>query len=93
MLQHIKNSGEGFHPHPPYHGGGMNLRLRPRVNLALHLSPIPRDLKDLGLRGKKWLATPRDWLGTRFQKFFSPIHRISVGETNFVILWIKIYVV
>ena len=31
----------------------------------------------LGLKGKNWLATPRYWLGTRFQKFFSPIHRIN----------------
>ena len=37
ILQHIKNSGEGFHPPPPlplYHSGGMNLHVhvRPRVN-------------------------------------------------------------
>ena len=36
ILQHIKNSVEGFYPHPPpcplYYGGGMNLRVRPRVN-------------------------------------------------------------
>ena len=35
ILQHIKNSVEGFYPLPPrplYHGGGMNLRVRPRVN-------------------------------------------------------------
>ena len=35
ILQHIKNSVEGFYPHPSYplyHGGGMNLRVRPRVN-------------------------------------------------------------
>ena len=35
ILQHIKNSGKGFHPTPPlptlYQGGGMNLRVRPRV--------------------------------------------------------------
>ena len=34
ILQHIKNSRGGFHPSPPhlYHGGGLNLRVRPRVN-------------------------------------------------------------
>ena len=35
ILQHIKNSLEGFYPHPPYplyHGWGMNLIVRPRVN-------------------------------------------------------------
>ena len=34
ILQHIKNSGEGFHqpaPPPPYHGGNMDLRVRSRV--------------------------------------------------------------
>ena len=34
ILQHIKNSREGFRPTPPhslYHGRGMNLRVRPRV--------------------------------------------------------------
>ena len=43
ILQHIKNFGEGFHPTPPpppslYHGGGsggMNLRVRLRVNKKL----------------------------------------------------------
>ena len=30
-LQHIKKSG-GVHPPPLYHGGGMNLHVRPRVN-------------------------------------------------------------
>ena len=37
ILQHMKNSREGFHPRPPpplHHGGGMNLRVRPRVNCA-----------------------------------------------------------
>ena len=34
ILQHIKNSGEGFHQPPPplYHGGAMNLIVRPRGN-------------------------------------------------------------
>ena len=35
ILQHIKNSGEGFHQPPPpplYHGEAMNLLVRPRVN-------------------------------------------------------------
>ena len=36
ILQHTKNSGEGFlQPPPPlYHGGGMNLRVRLRVKGA-----------------------------------------------------------
>ena len=41
ILQHIKNSGEGsIHPHPPPHlvpGGGMNLRVRPRVKVNYKL--------------------------------------------------------
>ena len=37
ILQHIKNSGEGFNQTPPpppplYHGEAMNLLVRPRVN-------------------------------------------------------------
>ena len=35
ILQHIKNSRGGLHTPPPpylYHGGGMNLRVRSRVN-------------------------------------------------------------
>ena len=36
ILQHIKNSGEGFH-HPLYHGGGTTLPVRPRVNYPLPL--------------------------------------------------------
>ena len=39
ILQHIKNSGEGFHPPPPpsrYHGGDMNLLVRPRVILGIN---------------------------------------------------------
>ena len=40
ILQHIKNSGEEFHPtHPPppwYHGGDMNLLVRPRVILGVN---------------------------------------------------------
>ena len=34
ILQHMKNFREGFHQPPPpplYHGGGVNLRVRPRV--------------------------------------------------------------
>ena len=38
-LQHIKNSGEGFHHPPPllplYLGGGMNMSVCPRVKLRL----------------------------------------------------------
>ena len=41
ILQHIKNSGGGGIHHPPsplYHGGGMYLRVRPRVNAAWKLN-------------------------------------------------------
>ena len=36
ILQHIKNTGEGFHQPslPLYHGGGVNLRVHPRVKRA-----------------------------------------------------------
>ena len=60
ILQHIKNSGEGFHllrlpPYPPlYHGGGMNLGVRPR-------------LKNFLFRPKPWVMTPRKISMRRFK--------------------------
>ena len=44
MLQHIKNLGEGFHP-PPRYGGGMNLRVRPRVKICVFAAVAVVDAK------------------------------------------------
>ena len=45
MLQHIENPGEGFHPPSPYHGGDMNLRVRPRVKIGVFAAVAVVDAK------------------------------------------------
>ena len=46
MLQHIKNFGWGFQPLPPlYHGGGMNLCVRPRVKIGVFAAVAVVDAK------------------------------------------------
>ena len=51
---------------------------RPLIWFCISLPSPGTSRTQLGLKGKKkWLATPRHWLGTRFQTFFSPINRIN----------------
>ena len=37
--------GEGFHPPSPYHGGDMNLRVRPRVKIGVFAAVAVVDAK------------------------------------------------
>ena len=53
ILQHIKNAGEGFYqpPLPLYHGGGMNLRVRPRVKRAANRGTYNQQFHEKGCFG------------------------------------------
>ena len=45
ILQHMKNARGGPSTPPLYHGGGMNLHVRPRVNYILDKCKLPQQWK------------------------------------------------